>query len=99
MSDKRRIILTVGQIAQRLNEPLHRIEYAIKSDIEPAALRPAMLASSRKRIWSGSRPRSRKWAPSETAAPGSTTKEVAQCETTLSPRSWLNSNRGDSTPD
>ena len=38
MSDKRRIILTVGQIAQRLNEPLHRIEYAIKSrNIQPVA--------------------------------------------------------------
>ena len=39
MSDKPRIILTVGQIAHRLNEPLHRIEYAIKSrDIQPVAI-------------------------------------------------------------
>ncbi len=39
MSDKLRIILTVGQIARRLNEPLHRIEYAIKSrNIQPVAI-------------------------------------------------------------
>ena len=39
MSDKRRIILTVGQIAQRLNEPLHRIEYAVRSrNIQPVAI-------------------------------------------------------------
>ena len=29
-------VLTVGQIARRLNEPLHRVEYAIKTrSIEP----------------------------------------------------------------
>ena len=39
MSDKLRLVLTVGQIASRLDEPLHRIEYAIKSrNIKPVAL-------------------------------------------------------------
>jgi hypothetical protein len=31
MADKLRLILTIGQIARRLNEPIHRIDYAIKT--------------------------------------------------------------------
>jgi hypothetical protein len=34
-----RAIFTIGQIASRLNEPLHRVEYAVKSrGIEPCAV-------------------------------------------------------------
>jgi hypothetical protein len=39
MSQDVRRSLTVGQIAQRLNEPLHRVEYAIKSrGIKPVTI-------------------------------------------------------------
>jgi hypothetical protein len=38
MTDKREIALTVGAIAHELAEPLHRVQYAIKTrGIDPAA--------------------------------------------------------------
>lgn len=39
MTSTWKTICTIGQIAHRLNEPIHRIEYAIKTrGIEPTAI-------------------------------------------------------------